>query len=292
MSDNASTATLRRQRIVTALLLAPSSFWFVCLLLLPLAVVLIFSLGERAPAGGYEAGFTFANYLNLPARFAAFKNTLVLAPIGTALCLLAAYPLAYFLAVRVGPRQRLALLTLVILPFWTSFLLRTYAWIVILSGKGLPAWLAMIGIEGVRLINTPIAVLIGIVYGYLPLMVFPIFVSLERLDKRLIEASADLGASPVGSFLQVTLPLSLPGVVTGALLVFILLMGEYLIPQLLGGGKVFFIGNALVDLFLQSRNWPFGSAVAATLVLLMLIAVGIALRATRGRGAQRDVSLL
>jgi spermidine/putrescine transport system permease protein len=287
-----STAVARRQRVVTALLLAPSTFWFVCLLLMPLAVVLIFSLGERAPAGGYQAGFSFANYLNLPARLTAFKNTLVLAPIGTALCLLAAYPLAYYLAVKVSARLRLALVILVILPFWTSFLLRTYAWIVILSGKGLPAWLAMIGIEGVRLINTPVAVLIGIVYGYLPLMVFPIFVSLERLDKRLLEAAYDLGAPPFRTFLQVTLPLSLPGVVTGCMLVFILLMGEYLIPQLLGGGKVFFIGNALVDLFLQSRNWPFGSAVAVTLVVLMLIAVGIALRFARGRGAERDVSLI
>ena len=292
MTRDNTAALLRRQRLVTALLLAPSTFWFVCLLLLPLAVVLIFSLGERAPAGGYEAGFTFANYLNLPARLTAFKNTLVLAPIGTALCLLAAYPLAYYLAVKVSARLRLALVILVILPFWTSFLLRTYAWIVILSGKGLPAWLAMIGIEGVRLINTPIAVLIGIVYGYLPLMVFPIFVSLERLDKRLLEAAHDLGAPPVRTFLQVTLPLSLPGVVTGCMLVFILLMGEYLIPQLLGGGKVFFIGNALVDLFLQSRNWPFGSAVAVTLVILMLIAVGISLRVARSRGAERDVSLI
>ena len=292
MARTASDTAARRQRLVTALLLAPSSFWFLCLLLMPLAVVLVFSFGERGEAGGYQAAFTFDNYLNLPARLTAFKNTLVLAPIGTALCLLAAYPLAYYLAVKVSSRLRLALLILVILPFWTSFLLRTYAWIVILSGKGLPAWLAMIGIEGVRLINTPIAVLIGIVYGYLPLMTFPIFVSLERLDKRLLEASADLGAKPLGTFRQVTLPMSLPGVVTGAMLVFILLMGEYLIPQLLGGGKVFFIGNALVDLFLQSRNWPFGSAVAATLVVLMLIAVGVALHFTRGRGAERDVSLI
>jgi spermidine/putrescine transport system permease protein len=125
----------------------------------------------------------------------------------------------------------------------------------------------------VRLINTPFAVLTGIVYGYLPLMVFPIYVALEKLDKRLLEAAGDLGASPWRSFLQVTLPLSIPGIATGCMLVFILLMGEFLIPTLLGGGKVFFIGNALVDLFLQSRNWAFGSALASTLVLIMLISV-------------------
>ena len=120
--------------------------------------------------------------------------------------------------------------------------------------------------------------LVGIVYGYLPLMVLPIYVSLEKLDKRLLEASADLGATPVATFLQVTLPLSLPGVMTGCMLVFILLMGEYLIPALLGGGKVFFIGNALVDLFLQSRNWPFGSAIAVALVVIMLVTVTLYMR--------------
>lgn len=282
----------RRQKLVTALLLAPASLWFIALLVMPLVVVLVFSLGERAPAGGYGGGFTFDNYLNLPARLTAFTNTLTLAPVGMVLCLLFAYPLAYFLAVKVS-RHKLLLLILVVLPFWTSFLLRTYAWIILLSGRGIPAWLAMVGIEDVRLINTPLAVLIGIVYGYLPLMVFPIYVSLERLDKRLLEASGDLYAGPVATFRQVTLPLSLPGVVTGCLLVFILLMGEYLIPQLLGGGKVFFIGNALVDLFLQSRNWPYGSAVAMALVVIMLIAVGLALRwARRQGGQQQEVSLL
>jgi spermidine/putrescine transport system permease protein len=290
--DSTSAAAQRRQRLTTALLLAPSTLWFVFLLLFPLGVVLVFSLGQRSDAGGYQAALSLANYLNLPARLAAFKNTLMLAPAGTVICLLAAYPLAYFLAVRASARIRMALLILVILPFWTSFLLRTYAWIVILSGNGLPSWLAAIGIEGVRLINTPFAVLLGIVYGYLPLTVFPIYVSLERLDKRLLEAAADLGADAFGAFRQVTLPMSLPGVVTAAMLVFILLMGEYLIPQLLGGGKVFFIGNALVDLFLQSRNWPFGSAVAVTLVVIMLVTVGVGLRYFARAGGQRDVSLI
>lgn len=282
----------RRDRLWTAVLLTPSAFWFAALLILPLVVILIFSFGERAPAGGYEAGFTFDNYLNLPARWTAFKNTMMLAPLGTLICLLAAYPLAYYLAVRASSRVKMLLLILVILPFWTSFLLRTYAWIFILGGRGIPSLLAMIGLEDVRLINTPFAVLVGIVYGYLPLMVFPIYVSLDRLDKRLLEASNDLGADNWRSFLQVTLPLSAPGMITGCMLVFILLMGEYLIPQLLGGGKVFFIGNALVDLFLQSRNWPFGSAVAVTLVIVMLVVVTLGLWATRRWTGQRDVSVI
>ncbi len=180
---------------------------------------------------------------------------------------------------------------LVIVPFWTSFLIRTYAWMFILGGRGIPALIEWLGFEPVRLIYTRGAVLLGIIYGYLPLMVFPVYVSLERLDKSLLEASDDLGASPLRTFFQVTLPLSAPGVVTGCMLVFILLMGEFLIPAILGGGKVFFVGNALVDLFLQSRNWPFGSAIAVTLVLVMLVTVTLYLRATRGKG-QRDTSLV
>ncbi len=275
-------------RRITWLLLLPSTLWFLLLLLMPLLVILVFSFGERSSVGGYGGGFTLDNYLALGSRAGAFSNTLVLAPLGTLVCLLVAYPLAYFLAVKVR-RNRSLLLTLVIVPFWTSFLIRTYAWIFILGGKGIPALLASLGLEGVRLINTPTAVLVGIVYGYLPLMVFPLYVSLEKLDKRLLEASGDLGASRFETFRRVTLPLSAPGMITGVMLVFILLMGEFLIPAILGGGKVFFVGNALVDLFLQSRNWPFGSALAMTLVALMLAIILVYLKlAARFGGASRD----
>jgi spermidine/putrescine transport system permease protein len=268
------------------------AIWMVVFLILPILVLLVYSFGELAEMGGYKPAFTFAQYANLPARFTAFKNTLVLAPAGTLAAFLIAYPLAYYLARKVQARRRLILLTLVIVPFWTSFLIRTYAWMFILGGRGIPALLEYFGIEGVRLLNTPTAVLIGIVYGYLPLMVFPIFVSLEKLDESLLEASNDLGASPVRTFFQVTLPLSLPGVATACMIVFILLMGEFLIPALLGGGKVFFIGNALVDLFLQSRNWPFGSAVAITLVVLMLVIVSLYMRLVSRPGKTREVSLI
>ena len=273
------------------LLLLPTSLWFFFLLVLPLIVVFVFSFGERAPAGGYTPSFTLAQYANLPARFTAFKNTMTLAPLGTVACLFVAYPLAYFLAIKASPRFKMLLLVLVILPFWTSFLIRTYAWMFILGGRGVPALIEWLGFEPVRLIYTRGAVLLGIIYGYLPLMVFPIFVSLEKLDKGLLEAYDDLGASAARTFLQVTLPLSAPGVITGCMLVFILLMGEFLIPAILGGGMVFFVGNALVDLFLQSRNWPFGSAVAVSLVAVMLVTVTLYLRLTRGKG-QRDTSLL
>jgi spermidine/putrescine transport system permease protein len=281
------------QRERNLLLLAPAAGWFLVMLVLPLTVVLVFSFGERGPAGGYVPALTLEQYANLPARWAAFKNTLILAPLGTIAAMLIAYPLAYQLAVRTDPRWKTMLLVLVIVPFWTSILIRSYAWIFILGGRGLPALLAILGIDDVRLIYTPWAVLIGIVYGYLPLMVFPIYVSLDRLDKRLLEAASDLGARPIATFFQVTLPLSIPGVATGCMLVFILLMGEFLIPALLGGGKVFFVGNALVDLFLQSRNWAYGSAVAVTLIVVMLVTVTVYMRLISRLNAQRDdISLM
>ena len=275
------------------LFVAPAAAWFLVMLVLPLAVVLVFSFGERAPAGGWVPAFTLEQYANLPARLTAFQNTLTLAPLGTLAALMIAYPLAYQLAVRTDPKWRTMLLVLVIVPFWTSILIRSYAWIFILGGQGLPALLEAVGIPGVRLIYTPWAVMIGIVYGYLPLMVLPIYVSLERLDKRLLEASADLGAWPLATFRQVTLPLSLPGIATGCMLVFILLMGEFLIPALLGGGKVFFVGNALVDLFLQSRNWAFGSAVAVALIAIMLGTVTLYMRLIgRLSTGRRDVPIM
>ena len=274
------------------LLVAPAALFFFFLLVLPLLVVTIYSFGERAPAGGYAPAFTFANYLNLPARGKAFLNTLTLAPLATLLTVFFAYPMAYFLAVNADPRWRLLLLALCIAPFWTSQLLRYYAWMMILGSKGVPSWLAWLGIEDLRIINTPVAVLIGGVYGFLPLMILPIYVSLEKLDKRLLEASADLGATPLRTFLQVTLPLSLPGVATGSMLVFILLMGDYILPQFLGGGMVFFIGNALVDLFLQSRNWPFGAAVSVALIAIMFVTIVAYMRFVLGRSGQHRVALV
>ncbi|MBL8791553.1 MAG: ABC transporter permease [Rhizobiales bacterium] len=282
----------RHSRWITAALLAPAGVFFVFLLILPLVVVLVYSFGARAPAGGYEAAFTFDNYLNLPARGKAFFNTLTLAPLGTLLTAIAAFPVAYILALKTDPKWRVTLLVLIMAPFWTSQLLRYYAWIMLLGSKGIPSWLAYIGIADLRIINTPTAVLIGAVYGFLPLMVPPIYVSLEKLDKRLLEASADLGATPLRTFFQVTLPLALPGVATGSMLVFILLMGDYILPQYLGGGKVFFIGNALVDLFLQSRNWPYGAAVSVALVLIMFLTISLYMRFILSRTDKRRAALV
>ena len=159
------TRTSQRSGLVTTALIAPAAVFFFFLLILPLIVIIVYSFGERAPAGGYSPAFTFDNYLNLPARGKAILNTLTLAPLATLLTAVAAYPIAYFLAVKADPRWRLALLVLVMAPFWTSQLLRYYAWILILGAKGIPSWLAVVGIPDLHIINTPWAVLIGAVYG-------------------------------------------------------------------------------------------------------------------------------
>lgn len=280
------------KRLVTAALVGPAAAWLFVFLVLPFVAILVFAFGERAPEGGYQPAFTFEQFANLGARSAAYVNTMVLAPVGALACLLVAYPVAYYLAIKAEPKRRLLLVSLVVVPFWTSMLVRTYAWMYILGARGLPHLLELFGLADVRLINTPGAVLLGIVYGYLPLMILPIYVSLEKLDRRLLEASADLGARPLSTFFGVTLALSLPGVMTGIALVTILLLGEYLIPQLLGGGKVFFIGNALVDLFLQSRNWPFGSAIAVTLVAIVVVVLLVANRIAWRVAGTRQVDLI
>jgi spermidine/putrescine transport system permease protein len=280
-----------RSPVATALLLVPTSVWYLALLVAPLLILLVFSLGTRAPEGGYQPGLTLDNYVRLPTRQTAFTTTAGMAALGTVLCLIVGYPLAYYLATRAGAKRTI-ILVLVILPFWTSQLIRTYAWLTILGNNGVPALLEGLGLERVVLLNSPPAVLIGLVYNYLPLMVFPLYVSLERLDKRLLEASKDLGAARWATFRQITLPLTLPGVLSGVILVFIPIMGEYLVPQLLGGGKLYFVGNALYDAFLQSRNWPFGSAMAIGLIIVVLIAVSVYLRVGSRGESRREASLL
>ena len=280
------------RRRARALLLLPAGLWYGLFLVAPLLVLLVFSFGIRAPNGGYVAGFTLDQYLAIGTRIPPLINTLWYATLGTIACLVVAYPLAYYLATRAGER-RYILLALVVIPLWTSFLIRTYAWMFILGSNGLPKIWDELGLGRLVLLNTPMAITLGIVYNYLPLMILPLFVSLDRLDRSLLEGSRDLGAGPFATFRQVTLPLSLPGVVSGCLLVFIPAMGEYLIPVLLGGGKTYFLGNALADLFLQSRNWPFGSAIGSAFVALMLVVVALYTLFTARLARHRpDVQLL
>ncbi len=277
----------------TLALLLPAGLWYLAFLVAPLAVLFVFSFGVRSPNGGYQPAFTLEQYQQVGTRLTPFLNTIWYGLLGTLACLLVAYPLAYYLATRAGSRKTI-LLALVIIPLWTSFLIRTYAWMFLLGSNGIPRIAEQLGFgDRVQLLNTPFAIVLGIVYNYLPLMVLPLYVSLERLDKSLLEGSRDLGAGPFATFRQITLPLSMPGIVAGCFLVFIPAMGEYLIPVLLGGGKTYFLGNALADLFLQSRNWPFGAAVGSAFVVIMLGVVLVYDRLTRRLARSRpDAQLL
>jgi spermidine/putrescine transport system permease protein len=283
-----------RSGLLTGLLVLPASAWYLILLVAPLAIVVVMSFGKRGRFGGYEPAFILDNYADAlnPDRISPFTTSLVLSVAGTILCLLAALPIAYFIATRGGSHKSL-FIVLLIVPFWTSFLIRTYAWLTILGPEGLAGFVGdVVGDSGFRILGTPWAVLLGVVYGYLPLMVFPIYVTMERMDRTLIEASKDLGASRWATFRQITLPITSTGLITGSILVFIPLMGEYVIPAILGYGRVFLIGNQLVLQFLDSRNWPQGSARAVVLILIMLVSVVFYLWfVNRGRKT-REVSVL
>lgn len=282
-----------RRRGGAALLVVPAAVWYVVFLIAPLVVLVVMSVGERSPNGGYMPALTLAQFANLTTRITPLTNTLGLAALNTVICLLVAFPVAYTLALKVRGNWKIVLVALVIVPFWTSFLIRTYAWMTLLGANGVPRILGWLGFGDIQLLNTPFAVSLGIVYNYLPLMVLPIYVSLERLDRSFLEASRDLGAGPVATIRQIVLPLAAPGILSGIVLVFIPIMGEYLIPVLLGGGKTYFLGNALADLFLQSRNWPFGSALATVFVAGMIVLVAGYLAVSRRLvQAGRESSLL
>ncbi len=205
----------------------------------------------------------------------AYVSSLVVAFVSTFITILVGYPLAYAMA-RAPGRLRSILLMMVILPFWTSFLIRVYAWIGILKPEGLLnqllLWVGVID-EPLTILNTNLAVYIGIVYSYLPFMVLPLYATLERLDRSLLEAAADLGATPIRAFWQVTLPLSIPGIVAGSLLVFIPAVGEFVIPDILGGSDTLMIGRTLWIEFFSNRDWPVASAVAIILLLLLVIPI-------------------
>ncbi|MEM6356299.1 MAG: ABC transporter permease subunit [Pseudomonadota bacterium] len=228
----------------------------------------------------YEFLFEDALYVN------SYLNSLRIAAISTVITLLIGYPVAYGIA-RCGTAWRGALLALVILPFWTSFLIRVYSWIGILSTEGiLNGALIWIGLTDEPFLFYPseFAVYIGIVYSYLPFMILPLYATLEKLDPALLEASADLGARPVTTFLRVTLPLSVPGILAGSFLVFIPAVGEFVIPELLGGSSTQMIGSTLYAEFFSNRDWPLASAVAVLLLLVLVVPIVVFQRYARREG--------
>ena len=227
----ASSAPRFRSGLLTGLLILPAGLWYLVLLVAPIAIVILFSFGRRGATGGYGGGFTLDNYAGVLNQPDPIMTSLFLATAGTILCLLIGLPLAYYIATRAGTRKSLYLILLVI-PFWTSFLIRTYAWLMILGPDGAAGFIGdLTGNPSFRILGTEQAVLMGLVYGYLPLMVFPLYVTLERMDRTLVEASKDLGAGRWATFRQITLPVMMPGLISGSILVFIPMMGEYVIPR-------------------------------------------------------------
>lgn len=220
-----------------------------------------------------------------PLYLDVFKDTFIMALTGTLGCFLIGFPLAYYLATR-PKKHKTLLLLLVIVPFWTSLLIRTYAWVIILNEKGpLSEGLQDLHIlaNPLNILYTPTAVWIGVVYDYLPLMVFPLYVALEKIDRRLVEASRDLGATRWSTFKSITWPLAMPGIVTGALLTFIPMTGEYVVPQILGGAKSFLVGSLVANEILTAVNWPFGAAIALSLTAILLVVIGLYMRVMGSR---------
>lgn len=258
-------------------LLAPVTLWLGLFFLVPLLLILAYSFGTSGVYGGITLGFNPGNYLKVfdPLYLEIVVRTFVIAAINTLICLLLGYPLAYFIAFK-GGRWKTILILMVMVPFWTSFLIRAYAWVVILNGNGIAnKTLQFLGItdEPVNLIFTPGAVTLGMAYAYLPFMILPLYAALEKFDPRLKEAAQDLGASRWTTFWRITFPLSMPGVIAGSILVFIPSAGEFVIPNLLGGSRTVLMGNLVQQQFLQARDWAFGSALAMILAALLLAAI-------------------
>jgi spermidine/putrescine transport system permease protein len=271
----------RRPEAQAWTLLSPGAFWLVAFFLLPLLIMLVYSFMPRGIYGGVGRGFTLEHYSRFfdPLYLEVLQRTFLWAMACTVICLLLGYPVAYVIAR--STRWRNLLLFLVVLPFWTSFLVRTFAMIFLMRDTGLiNNWLLRLGLvdHSLTLLYTPLAVMVGLIYGFLPFMILPIYASLEKLDESLLEAAEVLGATPAARFRRITLPLSMPGVVAGCLLVFIPALGSFLTSDLLGGAKEMMIGNLVQNQFSAARNWPFGSAASFIVMALVLAAVMIYLR--------------
>ena len=282
-------------------------FWLLLFFLVPFIIVLKIAFSEaRIGIPPYQPLLTWLDggVAQLQVNFATFRmlfedslywkaylNSIKVAAVSTVLCLLIGYPMAYAIA-RAQSTWRHILLMMVILPFWTSFLLRVYAWIGILKNNGLInnllMWTGIID-EPIVMLQTDFAIYVGIVYSYLPFMILPLYSTLEKMDLTLLEAAADLGSRPFKAFLKITLPLSMPGVIAGSMLVFIPAVGEFVIPELLGPVGTLMIGKTLWTQFFTARNWPLASAVAIALLLLLVIPIVLLQRAqnAEAKGAHR-----
>lgn len=268
-----------KKKVSAFLILSPVLVWMFAFFLIPLFLVVSVSFLTRGQYGGIQFNITLDNYIRLidPMYLKIFWNSLVISLMTTISCLLLGYPFAYIIG-RSPKKFRAILLMLIILPFWTNSLVRTYAWIILLRTEGvLNSYLMMMGIinKPLQLLYNNGAVLVGMLYIMFPFMVLPIYASVEKLDNTLIEAAKDLYASPVKTFLKITLPLTKSGIFAGCLLVFVPTLGLFFIPDLMGGSKIILLSNLIKNQFLAARDWPFGMAISVLLIMLMLIIIGI-----------------
>ncbi|TVQ08973.1 MAG: ABC transporter permease [Balneolaceae bacterium] len=273
------------ERVKKIVMLVPSAAWLALFFVMPLVIIFIYSLASRGPFGGVEFIFNPDNYVRVidPMYAGILWRSVYISVISTAICLLIGYPLALYIS-RQSNAYRNFLLALLIIPFWTNFLVRTYAWMFILRTEGLlNNTLLYIGVisEPLQILFTDTAVIIGLVYTYLPFMVLPVYVSLEKLDHNLLMAARDLGATPLQSFRKVILPLTRPGVISGSILVFVPCIGAYITPDILGGSRSMMIGNLIQNQFLSARDWPFGSALSFVLMAIVLLLLLILARQDR-----------
>lgn len=272
----ASASATSRPSTISWLLLAPALLWLALFVIAPTAILFVYSFCDRDELGRVVYAFTWDNYRRVvdPIYLRIFWRSIWYAGLSTGLCVVIGFPVAYCIGrAREAVRQRLLLL--VMIPFWTSFLIRTYAWITILKQEGLlNSLLRTFAVTStpLDLLYTPLAVVIGLVYAYLPFMILPIYGSVEKLDGSLIEAAYDLGAGPWRVFSSVIIPLTAPGIAAGTLLVFVPAIGMFAVTDLLGGARVPLIGNVIQNQFMQARDWPFGAALGVVFLGLFAVA--------------------
>jgi spermidine/putrescine transport system permease protein len=275
-----------RDRARDATFLLPGLAWLVVFFAIPLGIIFIVSLGSRDQFGGVILeNLGLRNYVRAlePDFLPTVANSLRYATLTTILSIAIAYPLAYWIS-RYGGRRKVLLLILVMLPFWTSWVIRTYAWMIILRDNGVVnGILGALGItdQPVALLNTDLAVVLGMTYGFLPFAILPLYVSIDRLDPALVAAARDLYASGRAAFWHVTLPLTMPGVIAAALLTFIPAIGDFVTPDLLGGAQTITIAKIIQTLFLSSKDWPFGAALGFLLIVVTIVGTVATLRILR-----------
>ena len=262
-----------RRRLLGHLLIVPTAVWTLAFFLIPLALITVFSFGtENLVTFNVDFGWTASNYAAFGSALyvGTLLRSLALSLGTTAACALLGFPLAFFIS-RQAPRIQRVLLACVIVPFWTSFLVRTYSWVNLLQTNG-PIDRLAFGVTGqhLQILYSPASIAIGMTYSYLPLMVLPIYVALERISPDLYAAAADLGACPWRQFRRVVFPLARPGLIAGVIIVGVPAMGEYVIPEILGGGKTLMVGNIIVGQYLDVGDYPFGSALAVSLMVILM----------------------